>query len=210
MVCNKTAAILLVGLLQGFVIFKKQLEELKTVSYIFIVIVFFFICLLFSELMTDGEFVADTINFDELTRVKSDYHLITAVSIMVFAYNIQFMVFPTYAELEKRTTVRYWWSSLWATVIYTASFAAVGLFALLLFGSELKPDFLVNMATRSGNVSIAIRATYCFVLLFHIPYYSFAIREYVLVIYDELNNRSLSTHLESKLEEFYKNKNQAP
>ena len=105
--CNKSTAICFVGMLQLFVIFKKQLEELKAVSYIFIVIVFLFLTLLFSELMTDGKVVAETINFDELTRVKSDYHLITAISIMIFAYSIQFMVFPSYVELEKRSTVRH-------------------------------------------------------------------------------------------------------
>ena len=44
------------------------------------------------------------------------------------------------------------------------------------------------------------------VLLFHIPYFFFAVKEYALVIYDEIANRSLSTHLAAKLAEFYKEK----
>ena len=40
----------------------------------------------------------------------------------------------------------------------------------------------------------------------HIPFYFFTTKEYVLVLYDEVVNRSLSTHLEAKLADFYKRK----
>ena len=43
-----------------------------------------------------------------------------------------------------------------------------------------------------------------FILLFHLPFYFFAVKEYALVIFDEWMNRSLSTHLEIKLAEFIK------
>ena len=43
-----------------------------------------------------------------------------------------------------------------------------------------------------------------FILLFHLPYYFFAVKEYALVIFDEYMNKSLSTHLEIKLAEFIK------
>ena len=48
--------------------------------------------------------------------------------------------------------------------------------------------------------------TYCFCLLFHIPYFALTIKEYILVIFDEVVNRSLSTHLENKLADFYQEK----
>lgn len=105
--CSKQAAVLLVGLSHLGIIFKRQLAELKILSYIFFAITICFIALLFSELMTDSVVVAETINIDDLTRVKSDYHIVTAISIMVFSVSIQFMVFPSYVELEKRSTERY-------------------------------------------------------------------------------------------------------
>ena len=89
---------------------------------------------------------------------------------------------------------------MWATLIYTFAFTAVGIIALLMFGSEIKSDFLQNMATRTGSISLFIRTTYCFILLLHIPYFFFSVKEYALVMYDEFFNRSLSTHLEEKLE----------
>ena len=124
----------------------------------------------------------------------------------MFAYSIQFMVFPTYAELEKRSTERYAWASILSTMIYSASFLMVSICGLLLFGSAIKADLLQNIATKDGAISIFLRSTYCMVLLFHIPYFFFAVKEYALVIYDEIANRSLSTHLAAKLAEFYKEK----
>ena len=55
-----------------------------------------------------------------------------------------------------------------------------------MFGSDLKADFLLNLAEREGNVSIFCRVSYCIVLAFHIPYFFFSSKEFVLVIYDEI------------------------
>ena len=49
---------------------------------------FSFIVLLFCELMTDKINVSDTVNFDDLTRVKGDKHAFTAFFILLFAYSI--------------------------------------------------------------------------------------------------------------------------
>ena len=59
----------------------------------------------------------------------------------------------------------------------------------------------------SGNVSILIRLSYSFLMLLHIPYFFFSIKEYVLVLFDEIMNRSMSQHLEQKLSEMLKKKN---
>ena len=39
--------------------------------------------------------------------------------------------------------------------------------------------------------------------MFHIPYYFFLVKEYLLVIYDEIGSRAMSTRLEAKLADFY-------
>ena len=59
----------------------------------------------------------------------------------------------------------------------------------------------------SGKVSIFIRLSYSFLMLLHIPYFFFSIKEYVLVLFDEIMNRSMSQHLEQKLSEMLKKKN---
>ena len=87
-ICSRYAAISLIWLFQMTIVFKRQLAELKILSYIFLAVIISFICLMFTELMTDKVAVADTLNMDELTRTKIDYHLITAISILVFAFQI--------------------------------------------------------------------------------------------------------------------------
>ena len=120
------------------------------------------------------------------------------------------MTFPSYVELEKRSTQRYAWASFWSTLIYSLAFLTTGICAVLLFGSDVKADFLTNLGTRSGTISVFIRATYCLCLLFHIPYFTLTIKEYILVLYDEIINRSLSTHLENKLAAFYQEEESKP
>ena len=190
------------------IVFKRQLAELKILSYIFLAVIITFICLMFTELMTDKVAVADTLNMDELTRTKGDYHLITAIAILVFAFQVQFMIFPTYSELEKRSTARFTQVSMIYTSIVTTSYTTVAIIGMLLFGSEISSDLLTNISQRTGTVSIWMRVSYCFLLLLHLPYFFFSVKEYTLVIIDELLNRSLSTHLEQKLTDFYKKRDE--
>ena len=114
------------------------------------------------------------------------------------------MVFPTYSELEKRSTARFTQVSMIYTSIVAISYSTVAIIGILLFGSKISTDLLTNISQRTGTVSILMRVVYCFLLLLHLPYFFFSVKEYTLVIIDELLNRSLSTHLEQKLTDFYK------
>ena len=96
--------------------------------------------------MTDTVVVAETINFDELSRVKLDSNLLTAFSITIFAYALQFMVFPSYTELEKRSNERFQKSYLLACCINSTCYMIVAIAALLMFGGGTKSNFLVNMS----------------------------------------------------------------
>lgn len=116
------------------------------------------------------------------------------------------MVFPTYSELEKRSTARFTQVSMIYTSIVAISYSTVAIIGMLLFGSKISTDLLANISQRIGTVSILMRVVYCFLLLLHLPYFFFSVKEYTLVIIDELLNRSLSTHLEQKLTDFYKKK----
>ncbi len=136
--------------------------------------------------MTDDKKVSETIDFDEATRVKADHHLITSINIIIFAYSVQFMTFPTYQELEKRSTERYARASCYATLLYTFVFVFTGIITVLMFGSDIKSNSLLNLAEEEGNVSIFCRVSYCVVLAFHIPYFFFTSKEFLLVAYDEI------------------------
>ena len=194
MISNRITALIFVSLISLRFIFKTHLEELKGVSYFFLGIVFLLISLLLVELLQDKGENMET--FDEITSFKADYHVLTAVSIFIFAYSNQFMVFPAYAELENRSTVRFAWTTFYMGLIYTTALVSTAIIAVLLFGNKLEPDLLENLVMRSGKVSVFMRIAYSFILLLHLQYYFFAIKEYCLVTYDELVNKSISALVE--------------
>ena len=112
------------------------------------------------------------------------------------------MVFPTYAELENRSTSRYAWVSVNSNCIYTVVYSFIGVLGTLVFGNALETNFLENMALRDGLLSIFIRLSYVMIVLCYIPYCFFALKEFTLVLIDEVTNKSLSSHLRLKIEEF--------
>ena len=93
---NKAAGILIMAASQLPMIFKRQLTEMKVVSYGLASVVIVFIALVFYQLMTDDKKVSETVDFNEAILVKADHHLITSINIIIFAYSVQFMTFPTY------------------------------------------------------------------------------------------------------------------
>mmetsp|Transcript_32814 Transcript_32814/g.43257 ORF Transcript_32814/g.43257 Transcript_32814/m.43257 type:complete len:138 (+) Transcript_32814:829-1242(+) len=136
-----------------------------------------------------------------MASVKVDQHLLTAISILLFAYSFQFIVFPAYVELENRSNWRFEQASLWGLIIYTVAMISTGITGVLLFGASVKTDLLLNIGEKAGGLSIFIRIIYCFILMFHLPYIFFALKEYVLVMYEEIASSTLSTHLETKLQQ---------
>ena len=200
--CNRVTQIVVVGALLLLVVFKRRLNEMKMISFLFLAIVGLFLVLL--SAMAASENVSETADFDDLTRVKPSAHLVTAISIIVFAFATQFIVFPTYTELERKSTERFSTVSIISVVLLSTAYLATAVCGLLIFGAATTPDLLENVATKNGQVSLIIRLAYIVVLLFHIPYVFFAVKEYSLVMYDELQNRCLSIHLEEKLIDFYK------
>lgn len=115
--------------------------------------------------------------------------MITALSIIVFAYNIQFLVFPAYTELQNRTNFRFGQASIQSILIETFMYISIGVIAVLMFGPEnVKQDMLENMALRGGAISLSIRGIFCLVLIFDIPFIFFATKEQSLVLHDEILN----------------------
>jgi len=204
---SKMTGIIIVGTVHISAIFKRQLHELRCMSYMLAAIGLVFVSCVVSQLLMDRASGREMPPSDELMTLKVDYHLITSVCVTFFAYGYQFLILPAYSELENRSNSRFGQSSLLAVAICSAAFMTTATSALFMFGANLKPDFLLNMYDRTGPISVLCRASYCFVLTFHIPYFFFTIKEYTLVIYDEITNRSLSETLEIKMVECVENRN---
>lgn len=112
----------------------RQLSELKEIAYVFIGVMILFIGMLLAELLNAGG-EGITMTYDEIKGPKYDYHLITAFSIIVFSYNVQFLVFPAFSELKNRSNSRFAVSSILSVSIETIAYMATALLAILLFGT---------------------------------------------------------------------------
>jgi len=197
MLASRSFSVMLIGIFSLLLIFKSHLGELKSISYVFLTVVGLFITLMVMELSRDDG--ANRPDYADMTSTKVDAHLPAAISILLFAYAFQFMVFPAYTELENRSNSRFLVSSMWSLIIYTTAMISTGIIAVLLFGKTVKTDLLENIGARSSGLSIFIRIIYCLILLFHLPYIFFALKEYVLVLYEELTVNKLTLNLETKL-----------
>ena len=135
------------------------------------------------------------LSLDDITRVKYDVQLVTAFSIIILSYNVQFLVFPAYVELKNRNSARFAKSSLWSIIFETMTYLITGFTAILMFGpNDIKPDMLENMAQRDGMLSVVIRLVFCLLLIFDVPFLFFATKEQSLVLHDEIVNNSLSEY----------------
>ena len=176
----------------------RKLRELKIISYLFIVIMFLFIMLMVSELARVGGNLA--LDFRALGNVKFDHHLITGFSIIAYAYNVQFLVYPAYSELQDRTNQRFNKASAFSHTFEAVSYSLVGFIAILMFAPDvIKPDMLENMAKHTGVISVLIRLIFMLLLILDIPFIFYATKEQSLVMHDELVNRSISKITKQKI-----------
>ena len=174
---HRATSVLIVGAALLSIIFMRQLSELREIAYIFIGVMILFIGMLLVELLSAGG-AGITMTYDEIAGPKFDYHLITAFSIIVFSYNVQFLVFPAFSELKNRSNARFAYSSILSVIIETVAYMATALLAILLFGTQgIKPDMLDNMAERPGSMSVILRFVFCILLIFDVPFLFFATKE---------------------------------
>jgi len=173
---HRATTIAVVGLALLSIIFMKQLRELKVISYIFLAVLLLLISLFFAELFCYGGNMA--LSLAEVVQVKMDHRLITSFAIIVFSYNVQFMVFPAYNELKNRSNARFSQSSIVAIMISTFVYMSTGLAAILMFApDELKPDMLDNVSTRPGTLSFYTRAVFCLLIFLDVPFLFFTTKE---------------------------------
>lgn len=197
-VAHRATTIVFVGLALFFVIFMRQLHELKELSSVFMAFLLSFIIFFYIELFVNGGNIALTLA--EISYVKMDYKLITSFIIIIYSYNAQYMVFNAYFELKSRNNARFARASILSSVFDTMIYLSIVLAAILMFGpDELKPDILENISMRPGAISVVVRIIFCLLLFFNIPFFFFLTREQSLVMHDEIANRALSNRTDEKL-----------
>ena len=82
---SRATNVLFIGVIALLFIFKRRLEELRSISYVFLTVLALFITLLMMELGRDDG--SKRLPFSEMAAIKVDSHLLTAISILLFAYS---------------------------------------------------------------------------------------------------------------------------
>ena len=90
-----------------FFFFKKQLAELKVLSYVVLVMILSIIILMFTELVKEDSKVSVRANFDDIQQPKVDLHLITSMLIIIFLYGTQYLTLNFYAEMSEKSNENY-------------------------------------------------------------------------------------------------------
>ena len=80
---------LLAGILQLVIIFKRQLEEMKAVSYSFAVFVLIFVTIIYIELIRGNTIFeeGEGVDMDEATKVKMGDDFFTSIAIVIFGFS---------------------------------------------------------------------------------------------------------------------------
>ena len=171
--------------------------EIPFLSYTLLSCVLLFIILMGFDLAEGDEQVQPLKDFKFPIH---SYEIITSISILTVAFSYQTCVFPAYTAMQDKSTDRFLISSGITLVFCAFVYIALGLICLAMFGSELQSNVLLNMSTRPGYASIFIRLIFSLVLVAHIPYVFFSVKEAYLVLIDEIWHKSVSEKLEAKIQ----------
>ena len=177
----KTTYVLLAAIILAPILFKRHLHEIKVFSYLLFVAVIAFIFLVGFDLYDTTDYKNATFDAEMLLNPKPGFGIITSIDIFSVAFFYHVIVFPAYSSLSDRTTARFACSTIITNAFCGIIYVTLGILCLFLFGEDVEPDILKNMATRSGWSSFVLRTIFCLLLLVHIPYIFHPLKEAVLV-----------------------------
>ena len=64
-------------------------------------------------------------------------------------------------------------------------------------GSDINVDFLLSLSNRGSILALLANLSYCTFIVFHIPYVFQYTKEYLLIMYDEIINDTLSQSIKA-------------
>ena len=193
----KSTGVILAGLFHIPIIFRRQLQKIKIVSYMLITIVSIFAILIVAELSHVQ--IHASLTLTDFTKVHDDGHVFSSLSAILLSFSIQQLMFPAFAELEKRSNEQFMKASIIATATKFILCIVIGNCGALMFGKDIAPDLLVNLSSLHDPISVFMRLSFCFILMFHVPYIFFTSKECLLVMYDEAKERGLSSRIDIKI-----------
>lgn len=209
-------SVLLLAFMLLFIIFRKEVHELKIVAWIlfFFLVAFLVLSLGLALGNQNGEFLLKEASFVSLSSQlvpapDLDYRgIITAINTASFSLSITSNLFPTYSSLKKKTTrnmLHALWLGLFMTICVYTLYSMV---CMTLFGEDLyvsEGNSLKNMGINFKKIQwagITLEVLYMIVLAAHIPFMFFVGKEALLIMLDEIDRKSVSETLNKRLE-FY-------
>ena len=80
-------------------------------------------------------------------------------------------------------------------------YAALSVTCLILFGSSIKTDFMLNFADLKGNFSTFAMIVFLLIQILRIPFMYVPPKESIMVLYEEFTNKTVSLRIEKRLQE---------
>jgi amino acid permease len=206
--------VIILGIVLIPLIIKKELQELKIISWFLFIAIFSFIILTISQLISHGikyfnhDFADsdfEVLHGDYLLPKFTNVEIIKGLSIVLVAYSCQQNLFPIFGELENKTNAECVGAFSIATSMVGSLYVTLAVLSIYMFGSLVHSSILEDVADECSNdecpwESIVLRFLFLIVVACHIPFIFFSGKEGTLIIIDEINRRSISKALEMKLQ----------
>ena len=85
------------------------------------------------------------------------------------------------------------------TIASSIIYLSIGILSIYTFGTEIESSVIKNVNEEDNAYSYIIRISFLLVLACHIPYIFFPTKESFLIIFDELENKSMTKALQYKI-----------
>ena len=200
-------------------VLKKQLNEISILSVLLFVAIFSFIILTIIQLSRHGipafnhDFEDQPVKFfyADYWKPKLEVDAIKAFSIIIVAFSCQQNLFPIYAELRTQTNHECAKSFGIASVLVGSLYVVLGSISVYMFGSDVHSSILEDVADECSInpitgahqcpwESITLRMMFLIVVGCHVPFIFFSGKEGMLISIDEIDRRSVSKALETKIQ----------
>jgi hypothetical protein len=117
------------------------------------------------------------------------------------AYGYQINIFPIYDSLKVKTTSNFKEAQTIGLLMTTGLYLSFSVISILLFRGNISSNVLDNFSlitNPKGNPfweSMVIQVSFIIVLFCHIPFLFFAGKEGLLIVFDEIQRKSISSAL---------------
>ena len=85
------------------------------------------------------------------------------------------------------------------TIASSIIYLSIGILSIYTFGTEIESSVIKNVNEEDNAYSYIIRISFLLVLACHIPYIFFPTKESLLIIVDEIQNKSMTKALQYKI-----------